>query len=292
MAARRCSLLSARQLRPIRDSAPVMRRPGRPRRRGSRVCGAIPAGHCMRRRYGYLPESGGLLDTAAATRFPALVPRSNPAVARVAALGALAVVAVAAVVILFVRGAAPPSPDEAIDPFVAAWSRGDDRGAAALTSDPRGRRGGAGRQPPRPRRRPRAGQCAGRGQERRHGARDGRACAGRARDRRVVVSHAGRARAPRRALEGRLGAERDPPAPDRRDAAWAPCATPTRGRRSSTARAGRSSPLAAWSASASIAPRSRTSTRAPPRWPPPCTSTPPPSRAPPSAPAPSSSWRP
>ena len=90
----------------------------------------------MRRRYGYLPESGGLLDTAAATRFPALVPRSNPAVARVAALGALAVVAVAAVVIIFVRGAAPPSPDEAIDPFVAAWSRGDDRGAAALTSDP------------------------------------------------------------------------------------------------------------------------------------------------------------
>ena len=90
----------------------------------------------MRRRYGYLPESGGLLDTAAATRFPALVPRSNPAVARVAALGALALVAVAAVVIIFVRGAAPPSPDEAIDPFVAAWSRGDDRGAAALTSDP------------------------------------------------------------------------------------------------------------------------------------------------------------
>ena len=77
-----------------------------------------------------------MLDTAAATRFSALVARSNPAVARVIALGALALVAVAAVVILFVRGAAPPEPSEALDPFVAAWSRGDDRGAAALTSDP------------------------------------------------------------------------------------------------------------------------------------------------------------
>jgi cell division protein FtsI/penicillin-binding protein 2 len=79
-----------------------------------------------------------LLDTAAATRFPAIVPRSNPAVARALALGALALVAAAAVVILFVRGSAPPGPSEALDPFVAAWSRGDDRGAAALTSDPAG----------------------------------------------------------------------------------------------------------------------------------------------------------
>ena len=77
-----------------------------------------------------------MLDTGAATRFPALVPRSNPAVARVLALGALVLVAVAAIVILFIRGAAPPGPSEALDPFVAAWSRGDDRGAAALTSDP------------------------------------------------------------------------------------------------------------------------------------------------------------
>lgn len=52
------------------------------------------------------------------------------------ALGALALVAAAAVVIVFVRGAKPAGPDEALDPFVAAWSRGDDRGAAALTSDP------------------------------------------------------------------------------------------------------------------------------------------------------------
>jgi len=79
-----------------------------------------------------------LLDTAAATRFPAIVPRSNPAVARALALGALALVAAAAVIILFVRGSAPPGPSEALDPFVAAWSRGDDRGAAALTSDPAG----------------------------------------------------------------------------------------------------------------------------------------------------------
>ena len=77
-----------------------------------------------------------MLDTAPATRFPALVPRSNPVVTRAIALGALALVAIAAVVILFVRGAKPPAPSEALDPFVAAWSRGDDRGAAALTSDP------------------------------------------------------------------------------------------------------------------------------------------------------------
>ena len=58
-------------------------------------------------------------------------------VARVLALGALALVAAAAAVIVFVRGAEPPGPGQALDPFVAAWSRGDDRGAAALTDDPR-----------------------------------------------------------------------------------------------------------------------------------------------------------
>jgi cell division protein FtsI/penicillin-binding protein 2 len=77
-----------------------------------------------------------LLDTTAATRFPALVPGSNPMVARVLAFGALALVAGAAAVIVFVREAEPPGPDAALDPFVAAWSRGDDRGAAALTDDP------------------------------------------------------------------------------------------------------------------------------------------------------------
>jgi cell division protein FtsI/penicillin-binding protein 2 len=58
-------------------------------------------------------------------------------VARVLALGALALVAAAAAVIVLVRGAEPPGPGQALDPFVAAWSRGDDRGAAALTDDPR-----------------------------------------------------------------------------------------------------------------------------------------------------------
>jgi hypothetical protein len=62
---------------------------------------------------------------------------SHTARARLLAVGALALVAAAAVVILFVRGASPPGPEEAIDPFVAAWTRGDDRGAAALTNDPR-----------------------------------------------------------------------------------------------------------------------------------------------------------
>ena len=135
MAARRCSL-------PARASCarcvPARRSCGDPAGHagGDRSLRRHSWGHCMRRRYGYPPESRGLLDTAAATRFSALVARSNPAVARVIALGALALVAVAAVVILFVRGAAPPEPSEALDPFVAAWSRGDDRGAAALTSDP------------------------------------------------------------------------------------------------------------------------------------------------------------
>jgi cell division protein FtsI/penicillin-binding protein 2 len=78
-----------------------------------------------------------LLDTTVATRFPALVPRSHPARARLLALGALVLVVVAAAFIIFVRGAKPPGPGEALDPFVAAWTRGDDRGAAALTTDPR-----------------------------------------------------------------------------------------------------------------------------------------------------------
>ena len=78
-----------------------------------------------------------MLDTTAATRFPALVPGSHPARARLLAVAALALVAAAAAVILFVRGAEPPGPGEALDPFVAAWTRGDDHGAAALTTDPR-----------------------------------------------------------------------------------------------------------------------------------------------------------
>ncbi len=63
--------------------------------------------------------------------------RSNPAYARIAALAALAVVTGAAAVIIFVREAAPPGPDEVLTPFVAAWTRGDDQGAAALTDNPR-----------------------------------------------------------------------------------------------------------------------------------------------------------
>src|SRR4029453_18361646 len=98
--------------------------PAAPARIG--VSGAIPAGHCMRRRYGYLPESRGLLDMARGTRFSAIVPRSNPMVARVLALGALALVAAAAAVIVFGRGAEPPGPEQALDPFVTACRRGDD----------------------------------------------------------------------------------------------------------------------------------------------------------------------
>jgi cell division protein FtsI/penicillin-binding protein 2 len=64
------------------------------------------------------------------------VSRSSTARARLAALAALAVVAVAVVVILFGRGDAPPKPRDALDPYLAAWTRGDDRAAAALTDRP------------------------------------------------------------------------------------------------------------------------------------------------------------
>ena len=142
------------------------------------------------------------------------------------ALGALALVAAAAAVILFVRGAEPPGPEEALDPFVAAWTRGDDRGAAAFTTDPRAaaaalaanRRGLDGA---------RVQASVGRRRGRRQRPRDRAHALGRARYRRVELPHAGRAAAPRRALEGplapalvhprltatrRLGTVRDPAA--------------------------------------------------------------------------------
>ena len=128
---------------------------------GIEVCGAIPAGHCMRRRYGYLPESRAIAghgggDALPCPRAPVQSrcrarcwpsarwrwsPSRRPSSSSSAARRRRA-------------------PSEALDPFVAAWSRGDDRGAAALTSDPAGRRRRAGGQPPRPRRRPRAREHA------------------------------------------------------------------------------------------------------------------------------------
>jgi cell division protein FtsI/penicillin-binding protein 2 len=64
------------------------------------------------------------------------VPRSSTAAARLAALGALVVVAAALAFVVLHRGAAPPKPRDALDHYLAAWTRGDDRGAAALTDRP------------------------------------------------------------------------------------------------------------------------------------------------------------
>jgi cell division protein FtsI/penicillin-binding protein 2 len=64
------------------------------------------------------------------------VPRSSPVVARLIAFGALGLVVAAIVFVLF-GGSDPPGPRSALDPYLAAWARGDDRGAAALTDDPR-----------------------------------------------------------------------------------------------------------------------------------------------------------
>jgi len=91
----------------------------------------------MRRRYGYPPFSARSLDTAAATRFAAIVSRPHRARARLLALGALAVVAAAVAFLVLPRGDRPPGPRAALDPYVAAWARGDDRGAGALTDSPR-----------------------------------------------------------------------------------------------------------------------------------------------------------
>jgi cell division protein FtsI/penicillin-binding protein 2 len=65
------------------------------------------------------------------------VARSGSVAARVAALGALVVVAAAVAFVVFGGPGEPPKPRTALDPYLAAWGRGDDRGAAALTDNPR-----------------------------------------------------------------------------------------------------------------------------------------------------------
>ena len=65
------------------------------------------------------------------------MPRSGSTPARIAALGALAVVVGAVAFVVFGGRGKPAGPRSALDPYVAAWARGDDRGAAALTDDPR-----------------------------------------------------------------------------------------------------------------------------------------------------------
>src|SRR5512132_3454035 len=65
------------------------------------------------------------------------VASSSSIAARVMALAALAVVVAAVAFVVFGGPGKPPGPRTGLDPYLAAWARGDDRGAAALTDDPR-----------------------------------------------------------------------------------------------------------------------------------------------------------
>jgi cell division protein FtsI/penicillin-binding protein 2 len=65
------------------------------------------------------------------------VASSSSVAARVAALAALALVVAAVAFVVFGGPGKQPGPRTALDPYLAAWARGDDRGAAALTDDPR-----------------------------------------------------------------------------------------------------------------------------------------------------------
>jgi cell division protein FtsI/penicillin-binding protein 2 len=65
------------------------------------------------------------------------VARSSSTPARVAAIGALALVVGAVAFVVFGGPGKPPGPQSALDPYLAAWTRGDDQAAAALTDDPR-----------------------------------------------------------------------------------------------------------------------------------------------------------
>jgi cell division protein FtsI/penicillin-binding protein 2 len=65
------------------------------------------------------------------------VARSSSTPARVAALGALAVVVGAVAFVVFGGPGKSAGPRSALDLYLAAWTRGDDRGAAALTDNPR-----------------------------------------------------------------------------------------------------------------------------------------------------------
>jgi cell division protein FtsI/penicillin-binding protein 2 len=65
------------------------------------------------------------------------VARSSSVAARVIALAALAVVVAAVVFVVFGGPGKSPGPRSGLDPYLAAWAHGDDRGAAALTDNPR-----------------------------------------------------------------------------------------------------------------------------------------------------------
>jgi Penicillin-binding Protein dimerisation domain/NTF2-like N-terminal transpeptidase domain len=65
------------------------------------------------------------------------VARSGSTPARIAALGALVVVVGAVAFVVFGGPGKSAGPRSALDPYLAAWARGDDRGAGALTDNPR-----------------------------------------------------------------------------------------------------------------------------------------------------------
>jgi cell division protein FtsI/penicillin-binding protein 2 len=65
------------------------------------------------------------------------VARSSSTPARLAAIGALGLVVGAVAFVVFGGPGKPAGPQSALDPYLAAWTRGDDRAAAALTDDPR-----------------------------------------------------------------------------------------------------------------------------------------------------------
>jgi cell division protein FtsI/penicillin-binding protein 2 len=65
------------------------------------------------------------------------VARSSSVAARAIALGALLVVVGAVAFVVFGGPGKAPGPRTGLDPYLAAWARGDDRAAGALTDDPR-----------------------------------------------------------------------------------------------------------------------------------------------------------
>ena len=91
----------------------------------------------MRRGRGHPPCLGGALDNGEATRFSAVVSRYRRAGARALALGALAAVIGAVLFLVLWRGSQPPGPRDVLGSYVAAWTHGDDAGAAARTDNPR-----------------------------------------------------------------------------------------------------------------------------------------------------------
>ena len=63
------------------------------------------------------------------------MPRSSPTYARVFAIAALALVVGAVLFVVFGGPGKSPGPHSALDPYLAAWGRGDDRAAAQETDN-------------------------------------------------------------------------------------------------------------------------------------------------------------